>query len=309
MVGLAILGLAGAPKIAFLGRFYSFNPKVHTHYNIYLSDATGRSRRTIFEGAKRGFMTNPFWVSRDRILWLADPPKENSPTQIWTYSLKQSHPHLITKVHFAAEQPYANGPYNGRNVHNGWLLSDGTSGMIDVKSGKWVRIPKVPIDPEEIFPTKENKVFVNSTRGPYLFEVEKGKGDQELSPFSARRGATIHSLPSPSNLWFIRAIKSKADGNIYCEAVFLEHENHYIVSRFNWKTGKLDQVIPECAQYEFVPGRRWNSWTGHRDTTDLAGPMVWTHDLWLGDTKTGKARQLFSTEVKDIGVASIQPEK
>lgn len=309
MVGLTILGLAGAPKIAFLGRFYSFNPKVHTHYNIYLSDVTGRSRRTIFDGAKRGFMTNPFWVSRDRILWLVDPPQEKSPTQIWTYSLKRGRSHMITQVHFAAEQPYAKGPYNGRNVHNGWLLSDGTSGMIDVKSGKWVRILKVPTNLEEIYPTKKGGIGISSARGAYSFKAENRKDTGDSSPFFSQLSSTSQVLSPPDNLSFDRAIQSKIDGNIYCEAVFLEHEDHYVVSRFNWKTGKLDRVIPECVQYELVPGRRWNSWIRHRETTDLAGPLVWTHDLMIGDSKSGKARQLFSTEVKDIGVASIQPEK
>ena len=294
------------PLIAFCARFYSHYKSVRTHSCIYISTFNGSHRRKVWDPPKGLYANSPYWITKDKIAWVADCDSGES-KEIWTYSLRSSHAKKIGVAQLGEDQN-TEGFFRGATGFH-VKLKDGSYGYVDSKSGVWRKTRNL----EETFQMVSQKgmkptTYSNPSLGTWSAEISQIADTPDEYGVVAIQGKRRISISSPTDKWFWKIARSKIDQCIYVEAVFLEHQNHYILSRFNWKSGKLDRVLDECSSYNFIPSRRWYSYLGMRQVQPLGHDprSVWSHDIWVGDFKSGKKWQLFPTEIKEIDGLDFQ---
>lgn len=276
LAALIVLTLAVPDlRVAYTARYYySAGDSRKSVSQVYLCDLAGKNRQAITSGTADCAAVR--WTGPNSLAWVV---ARGEKSELWTTKVGGKASRLRTGNSIYALVPVS------RDLPGAAYSIDGKEYIVSGSMLKPLPAAKTASKKLEFKGPSGSALVIDCTKAVYDWSLTETRAD----------GSQVVEKHEDENFTFIRAYPQQPDGSVWVVAFIGNSTNggSYIVNRWNWTAGKLEQIA-SGTDLDFRLGRDlWVS-VSTRDLSPLGKGEVWTSQAFIGSQKTGKQTALGS---------------
>jgi len=265
-------------RIAYTARLYSPAGDRRTSVaQVYLCDLEGKNRRAITAGTVECAAVR--WTSANSLAWVV---ARGAKRELWTTKVGGKPSRLKSGASIYALEPVL------RDLPGAAYSIDGKEYSLSGSTLKPLAASKPQPKTFEFSGPHDAKLVIDCTKAAYEWSLTQTRSG----------GSPIVEEHNDDNFTFQRAYPQQPDGSVWVVAFIGNSTNGgaWIVNRYDWTSGKLQQVA-SGTDLDFRLGRDLWASVSTRDLSPLGKGEVWTSQAFIGSQKTGKQTALGSGTV------------